>query len=121
MRLSATSNGHVSALKLRKLFRTLKHMIFPFCVHDKKVAVPDFLDCHFITRRRLRESVADALSTCWNFPGKHPPTNNTVVLIPHGHHGHGFTKLLILYNTQNFQTGLSVQFFPSPTDSLLQE
>src|SRR6218665_1412873 len=42
MRFSATSHGHVSALKLRKLFRTLKHTIFPFCLHDKKAAVPDF-------------------------------------------------------------------------------
>src|SRR6218665_338432 len=47
MRFSATSHGHVSASKLQKLFRTLKHMIFLFCVHDKKVAVPDLLRLTF--------------------------------------------------------------------------
>src|SRR6218665_692055 len=52
-----------------------------------------FCDRQFITRRRLREFVADAMSTCWNFPGKHPFTNNTVVLIPRGHHAQGFTNV----------------------------
>src|SRR6218665_1102218 len=48
-------------------------MILTFCAHDIKVT-------------RLREPAADALSTWWNFPGKHLPTNNTVILILHCHH-----------------------------------
>src|SRR6218665_2159295 len=88
MRFSATSHGQVSALKLRKLFRTLKHMIFPFCLHDKKLAAPDFFRLTFYNSEassrircgcavNLLEFFQQASSNkqhCCSYPARQPST-----------------------------------------------